>query len=194
MASLERLGLEYLDLYLLHWPVKGLSLGCWRELEGFFAEGLAKGIGVCNFSLPQLDWLMGEAQVRPMANQIELHPHLAREALAKGCLERGVAVTSYSPLARGRLSESQNLIRVASRHHKTVSQVILRWHLQKGYAPIPKAGEPARIRENLGAFDFSLPLEDMRILDRQDQGRSIFTRKLPADEDGFVIEPAPGEE
>jgi diketogulonate reductase-like aldo/keto reductase len=192
LASLERLGLDYLDLCLIHWPVAGRSLECWRDLEGLVAEGLIKGAGVSNFEEAQLERLFELAEIKPVDNQVEVHPHRSRRSLMAMCERLGVKVTAYCPLARGQLNKSQNLIRVAERLGRTVPQVILRWHLQKGRGVIPKSGDPERIRENARLFDFELTPADTRVLDRQNQDRSVLTPKFPLDSDGYVIDEAHG--
>ena len=188
LTSLERLGLDYLDSYLLHWPVSRRSLECWREIEGLMAEGLVKSAGVSNFDEAQLERIFQAAAIKPAVNQVELHPHKSRESLMAFCQSLKVAVTAYCPLARGQLIKSQNLIRIAEQLNRTVAQVILRWHVQKGRSVIPKSSDPERIRENCRIFDFELPPEHMKILDRQNQDRSVLTPKFPMDPEGWVID------
>ena len=161
----------------------------WRELEDLREEGLVGDLGVSNFSVAQLESLMAEARVAPAVNQLELHPLDTRgAALADFGRERGLATIAYAPLARGKLKKSQNLERIAQRHGKTVSHVILRWHLQRGRCVIPKSGREERIRENFDVWDFELPDEDLRIVDRQNQGRSALKAKFEVDAEGWVIE------
>ena len=155
-------------------------------------EGLAKAIGVSNFEEPQLRWLLDRVSTKPLVNQAEIHPHHSKEPLRALCLEKGVAITAYSPLARGQLNKSQNLIRVASRYSRTVPQITLRWHLQKGRSAIPKSGDPGRIRENAGIFNFELAESDVKIIDKQNQDRSVLTPKFEVDSLGFVIDEADG--
>jgi diketogulonate reductase-like aldo/keto reductase len=194
LASLERLGLGHLDLYLLHWPVSGRSQAAWEEMEGLVAEGLAKAAGVSNFELGQLERLLRESSFKPLVDQVEIHPHHSKEALAKLCRASGVEMTAYAPLARGQLNNSQNLARVAARLNRTVPQVILRWHLQKGRGVIPKSGDPGRILENSKIFDFELDEADIKILDKQNQGRSVLKPKFELDAHGYVIDEAAGSE
>jgi diketogulonate reductase-like aldo/keto reductase len=188
LASLEKLGLDYLDLYLIHWPVKGRSLRCWEELERLASDGLIRGAGVSNFEEAQLRWLLERVSTRPAVNQAEIHPHHAKEPLAALCRERGIHLTAYAPLARGQLNKSQNLIRLAVKHGRAVPQVILRWHLQKGRSVIPKSARPERILENAGLFDFTLDDSDMAVLDKQNQNRSVLAPRFPIDSLGFVID------
>jgi diketogulonate reductase-like aldo/keto reductase len=191
LAALERLGLESLDLCLLHWPVSGRTARGWEELESLVDEGLIRAAGVSNFEEGQLARLLAEGSLKPLVNQLEIHPHRTREGLAAFCRQRGVMVTAHSPLARGSLNRSRNLAAIAERLGRSVPQVILRWHLQKGRGVIPKSGDPARILENSRILDFELPEADVRILDRQNQDRSVLKWRFRTDAEGYVIDEGP---
>ncbi|MDR1657488.1 MAG: aldo/keto reductase [Deltaproteobacteria bacterium] len=186
-ASLERLGLERLDLCLLHWPVAGRTLEAWEALERLYGDGRVGAIGVCNFDQNQLKWLLGSCSFKPMVNQIELHPYLARPTLVNYCQENGIVVTAYCPLARGKIKKNQFLQKLARRHERTVAQVVLRWHFQNGVALIPKSADPGRVRENAAIFDFCLTPEEMSGLNKQDQDRSVLKPKFEFDAEGFII-------
>jgi 2,5-diketo-D-gluconate reductase A len=161
--SLERLGLEQMDLYLIHWPVptEGRTLDTWRAFERIYQEGRSRTIGVSNFRIEDLEMLEREAETQPTVNQIELHPHLPQAGLRAWHREHGIATESWSPLAQGDLLVNETIAAVATRHDRTAAQVILRWHLQLGNVVIPKSVTLSRIRENFELFDFELSDEDM---------------------------------
>jgi len=173
--SLERLGLDYMDLYLIHWPVptEGHALDTWRAFERIHGDGRSRTIGVSNFRIEDLEMLEREADMLPTVNQIELHPHLPQAELRTWHLEHGVATEAWSPLAQGDLLVNETIAAVASRHDRTPAQVILRWHLQLGNVVIPKSATPARIRENFEVFDFELDDEDMTEIAALDVGQRI---------------------
>jgi methylglyoxal/glyoxal reductase len=159
--SLKRLDMEYLDLYLVHWPVEGKYNETWRALEKLYDEDLVKAIGVSNFQQHHLEDLMKQSNEKPVINQIELHPRLSQEPLREYCLKNDIAVEAWSPIARGNLLDEPTLNHIAGKYNKTPAQIILRWHLQNGTVIIPKSVNPGRIKENSELFDFSLTLEDM---------------------------------
>jgi 2,5-diketo-D-gluconate reductase A len=173
--SLARLGLEYVDLYLIHWPVpaEGRALDTWRALERIQRDGRARTIGVSNFRVEDLEMLEREAEALPTVNQIELHPHLQQSELREWHAERGVATEAWSPLAQAELLSNATVAALASRRERTPAQIILRWHLQLGNVVIPKSVTPARIRENFELFDFELTEEDMTELAAIDVGKRI---------------------
>jgi len=173
--SLDRLGLDHVDLYLIHWPVptEGRALDTWRAFERIHEEGGARTIGVSNFRVEDLEMLEREAELRPTVNQIELHPHLQQAELRAWHEEHGIATESWSPLAQGDLLVNETISAVASRHERTPAQVILRWHLQLGNVVIPKSATPKRIRENFELFDFELSDEDMTEIAALDVGQRI---------------------
>lgn len=167
--SRRRLNLDYIDLYLIHWPVpaKDMYLDTWRALEKLYAEGKVKAIGVSNFTHEYLDRLLNEATVIPAANQVELHPRLTQERLRNYCDEQHIAVESYSPLggAGGDLLGDPILQQIGAKYGKSDAQVILRWHIQHGLIVIPKSVTPERIKQNIDIFDFALSDGDMMSID-----------------------------
>lgn len=168
-ASLERLGFEYLDLYLTHWPVPGSYEDTYRAIQRLYDEKLVRAIGVSNHHQPHLEKLLAKANTKPMVNQIELHPQLIQEPLRTFCAQQEIAVTSWSPIARGRLLDDPVLGEIAAAHDKTVAQVIIRWHLQNDLIVIPKSVTPSRILENADVYDFSLAVEDMKAINGLNQ-------------------------
>jgi 2,5-diketo-D-gluconate reductase A len=168
--SLARLGLDHVDLYLIHWPVAGSEayLDTWRALIKLKQDGRAKSIGVSNFMVPHLQRLIGETGVTPSVNQIELHPGFQQKELREFHAANGIATEAWSPLGQGTILENEELVALARKFDKTPAQVILRWHLDNGFIAIPKSVTPSRIRENLDIFDFALDAEDMRAIARLD--------------------------
>jgi 2,5-diketo-D-gluconate reductase A len=162
-SSLERLGFDYVDLYLIHWPapLTDRYVDTWKALETLAADGRARSIGVSNFHTKHLERLARETDVVPAVNQVELHPRLPQEHVRAYDSEHGIATEAWSPLARGRLLEDPVLARLAAKHGRSPAQVVLRWHLQLGNIVIPKSATPSRIRENLDVFDFDLDTDDM---------------------------------
>lgn len=173
--SLHRLGLDHVDLYLIHWPVptEGRALDTWRAFERIYEEGRSRTIGVSNFRVEDLEMLEREAATQPTVNQIELHPHLQQAELRAWHAEHGVATEAWSPLAQGELLINETIAGVAARHDRTPAQAILRWHLQLGNVVIPKSATPKRIRENFELFDFELSEEDMTEIGALDVGQRI---------------------
>ncbi|HEY4554052.1 MAG TPA: aldo/keto reductase [Bacillaceae bacterium] len=159
--SLNELNTDYIDLYLIHWPVKPKYLETWRALERLYDEKAVRAIGVSNFQIHHLEDLAANANEKPVINQVELHPRLTQEPLREYCKEHGIAVEAWSPIGRGRLLDEPTLNHIAAKHGKTSVQVILRWHLQIGNVVIPKSVRPERIRENADIFDFELSLSEM---------------------------------
>jgi len=169
-ASLARLGLEYVDLYLLHWPVAGKRLDSWRALERLHDEKRARSIGVSNFLVAHLKELLPSAKHVPAVNQIELSPFLQRADTVALCLEHGIVVEAYSPLTHGQRLGHPAVVEVARSIGRSVAQVLLRWGLQHGFVILPKSTKPARIAENGGLFDFALDDAAMRRLDALEEG------------------------
>lgn len=169
-ASLKRLKLEYVDLYLIHWPVAGLRLESWRALERLFADARARSIGVSNFLVPHLKELEGAAKVLPAVNQIELSPFLQRRETVALCRELGVALAAYSPLTRGQRLGHPLVTELAQKLERAPAQILLRWGIQHDFVVLPKSVTPARIEENGRLFDFSLAPDDMRRLDALEEG------------------------
>ncbi|MFJ5222997.1 aldo/keto reductase [Streptomyces sp. NPDC088400] len=171
-AGLAKLGLDHVDLYLIHWPTPARDryLDTWRAMEKLLADGRARAIGVSNFQPAHLQRLMDESDVVPAVNQIELHPGLQQAALRDFHAQHGIATEAWSPLAQGALLQEEAITEIAGRHEKTAAQVVLRWHLQLGNIVIPKSVTPARIRENIDVFDFELSAGDMDALGTLDRG------------------------
>ncbi|MDR1298172.1 MAG: aldo/keto reductase [Deltaproteobacteria bacterium] len=186
--SLERLRLDYLDLYLLHWPVRTRSLECWGDMERLLEDGLVKAVGVSNFRENHLAELLKIAKVRPMVNQIELHPYLTQERISACCAAQGLVVEAYSPLCRGQFKKNQFFQKMARKHGRTPAQIVLRWHFQSGRAFIPKASSPEHVCENAAIFDFVLTPEDMEGIGRQNQNRSVLKPPFEFDAEGWIVE------
>ncbi len=174
-ASLGRLGFEYVDLYLIHWPVpsEGRFVDTWRAFERIHGEGRARTIGVSNFRIEDLERLEVETEVRPTVNQIELHPRLQQAELRGWHADHGILTEAWSPLAQGELLDDETIGAIAERHGKTPAQAILRWHLQLGIVVFPKSVTPERIRENIELFDFELSDAEMAEFERLDRGERI---------------------
>ena len=170
-ASLERLGLDAVDLYLLHWP-HALRLESWRVLEQLHAEGLARSIGVSNFMVRHLDELLATASVPPAVNQIELSPFLydTRDETLRACAEEGIVVEAYSPLTKGRRLDDVTVRAIAAETGRTPAQVLIRWSLQHGFVVLPRSSNAERIAENAAVFDFALDESQMTRLDALDEG------------------------
>lgn len=169
-ASLARLGLAYVDLYLIHWPVAGLRRDSWRALERLYEEGRARAIGVSNFMVPHLEELAGIAHVPPAVNQIEVSPFLQQRDVRDWCSRKGVVVEAYSPLTKGARLAHPAVRGIAQRVERTPAQILLRWGLQKGLVVLPKSTHPDRIRENAAAFDFVLDAASLGQLDALEEG------------------------
>ena len=159
--SIKKLDLDYIDLYLIHWPVKGKYIETWKALEKLYQEGKVKAIGVSNFQVHHLKDLMANSTEKPVVNQVELHPRLIQEEVRTYCKQMDIAVEAWSPLSRGRLMDDPTLLSIGEKYSKSVAQVILRWHLQNDVIIIPKSSKPARLKENADIFDFALSTEEM---------------------------------
>lgn len=171
-ASLAKLGLDYVDLYLIHWPTPARDLypDSWRALEKLLADGRIRAAGVSNFQPAHLRRLIDAGSLVPAVNQIELHPGLQQKELRTLHAEHGIATEAWSPLAQGALLDDSALVAIAERHGKSPAQVVLRWHLQLGNVVIPKSVTPARIRANIDVFDFELSSADMEAIAGLDRG------------------------
>lgn len=163
--SLDRLKLDYIDLYLIHWPVPGCFKDTWHEMEKIYRSGRAKSIGVSNFSPQQLEELAAVSDLVPAVNQVEFHPLWNRSDILAYCQEKGIAVQAYAPLARGAYLNNSILTRIAEKYGKTTAQIGLRWCIQKGVAVIPKSSNEERIISNGQIFDFELTDIDMQLID-----------------------------
>ncbi|MFF0473243.1 aldo/keto reductase [Streptomyces sp. NPDC004284] len=174
--SLGKLGLDYVDLYLIHWPVpaKDAYVDTYRAFEKILADGRARAIGVSNFLPEHLERLIGETSVVPAVNQIELHPQLAQTESREVHAKHGIATEAWSPLGQGRgLLEVPAIVAIGRKHGRTPAQVVLRWHLQLGNVVIPKSVTPSRIRENIDVFGFELDAEDLAAIAALDENRRL---------------------
>ncbi|MFE5239021.1 MULTISPECIES: aldo/keto reductase [unclassified Streptomyces] len=175
-ASLDKLGLDYVDLYLIHWPVpvKDAYVDTYKAFERILADGRAKAIGVSNFHAEHLERLLGETSVVPAVNQIELHPQLQQAELRALHAEHGIATEAWSPLGSGKgLLEVPTVVAVARKHGRTPAQAVLRWHLQTGNVVIPKSVTPSRIAENIDVFGFELDADDLAAFAALDEGKRL---------------------
>ncbi|WP_404427447.1 aldo/keto reductase [Ureibacillus chungkukjangi] len=172
-TSLAKLDLEYLDLYLIHWPVEGKYKDAWRALETLYKESRIKAIGVSNFQIHHLEDLMKDAEIKPMINQVEYHPRLTQKEVQAFCKENGIQLEAWSPLMQGQLLDNETLQEIAGKHNKSVAQIILRWDLQNGVVTIPKSTKEHRIIENADVFDFELTNEDMKQIDGLNQNHRV---------------------
>ncbi|WP_306009427.1 aldo/keto reductase [Bacillus sp. MMSF_3328] len=178
--SLSKLGLEYVDLYLIHWPVKGKYKDTWRALEKLYKDGRVRAIGVSNFHVHHLEDLLETAEVVPMVNQVEYHPHLAQLELREFCKQKGIQLEAWSPLKQGQLLDEPVITEIAEKHKKSPAQIILRWDLQNEVITIPKSVKEHRIIENADIFDFELSSEDMEKIDALNKNE-----RVGADPDNF---------
>ncbi|MCY6958522.1 aldo/keto reductase [Clostridium brassicae] len=159
-TSIKKLGTDYLDLYLIHWP-QPLSKETWKALEKLYKEGRVKAIGVSNFLVNHLEYLLEDAEVIPMVNQVEFHPYLIQNDLIEFCEKNNIQLEAWSPLMRGKIFEIELLQELAKKYGKTIPQIVLRWDLQMGIVTIPKSVTPSRIKENSDIFDFEISKEDV---------------------------------
>ncbi len=169
-ASLGKLGLDYIDLYLIHWPEPGKRGDSWRALIELRKRGVARSIGVSNYTIAHLKELMASSDVVPAVNQVEFNPFLYQRELQEFCNVHGIALVAYCPLARAHKLNDTRLQKIAARHARTAAQIMIRWALQRGVGAIPKSSRHARIEENAKVFDFALDAEEMRQLDALDEG------------------------
>ncbi|MDT0302819.1 aldo/keto reductase [Streptomonospora wellingtoniae] len=172
-ASLERLGLEVLDLYLIHWPMpaRDTFVSSWKAMERLYAEGRVRAVGVSNFHADHLRRILGEGGLVPTVNQVELHPRLTQQELRRFDKEHDIATEAWSPLGQGQLLQDPTIAKVAEAYGKTPAQVILRWHLQIGNIAIPKSVTPERIRSNFDVFDFELSSGDVETVSGLNDGQ-----------------------
>lgn len=160
--SLKNLQTDYLDMYLIHWPVAEKFNDTWRAFEHLYKQGVVKNIGVSNFHVNHLNELLKTANVIPAVNQIELHPFLIQEELQKFCKQKNIQIESWSPIAKARVVDNKELLKIAYSHGKTNVQITLRWHIQQGLVAIPKSVNPKHIEEFAEVFDFELSEEEMK--------------------------------
>ena len=164
-TSLRKLGMEYVDLYLIHWPIRDKRKDTWMALEKIYADGRARAIGVANYLIPFLQELKGYASIVPALNQVEFSPYLYLQDLLRYCQQQGIQLQAYSPLARGERLQDPRLLALAKKYHKSAAQLMLRWDIQHGVSAIPKSVSPQRLRENVDLFDFQISDADMAIMD-----------------------------
>ena len=174
-SSLDKLGLPYVDLYLIHWPTpaRGLYVEAWHALERFAEQGLTKSIGVSNFLPEHLDRIAAESATIPAVNQIELHPEFQQREVEERCVRAGILVEAWSPIARGALVDTPAVDAIAAKYGKTVAQVTLRWHLEHGRVIIPRTVRKARMVENFDLFDFALEPAEISVLDALEAGKRV---------------------
>ena len=160
--SLANLGLDDVDMYLLHWPLNDVA-GSWKVLEGLYEEGRVKASGVCSFQKHHRETLLETAKIKPMVNQIESHPLFTQDELVRYCQEQGITVEVWGPLGQGNDLTNETIINLAEKYGKTPAQIILRWHMQRGVIAIPKSVKEHRMVENASVFDFALSEEDISL-------------------------------
>jgi methylglyoxal/glyoxal reductase len=178
--SLDRLKFDYLDLYLIHWPVHGKYIDTWRAMEELYSKKLIKAIGVSNFMEHQLENLIKNTTIIPMVNQVEFHPYLTMPELLKYCQKKKIQFEAWSPLMKGMVSNIPLLIEIAKKYKKDPVQIVLRWDLQKGIVTIPKSVHKERIKSNIDIFDFELSQEDILKIDTLNRNH-----RIGADPDNF---------
>ncbi|MBI5389855.1 aldo/keto reductase [Candidatus Woesearchaeota archaeon] len=163
--SLRKFGTDYVDLYLMHWPVTGKRLQTWKVMEQLYQQKKCRAIGVCNFTIRHLKELLGSAKVIPAVNQVEFSPFWYRKELRELCEANGIQLEGWSPLGRGRKLEDERLLKLAKKYQKKPAQLLLRWALQHEIVTIPKSSHAERIRENMQIFDFAITSADMKMMD-----------------------------
>lgn len=169
--SMERLGMDYLDLYLVHWPTAGKYKDTWRAMERIYREGRARAIGVSNFMQHHLEDLLSVAEIVPMVNQMEFHPYLVQQNLIDYCKQKKIQYEAWSPLMQGHIFDVPLMMQLADKYNKTIPQIVLRYDLQKGVITIPKSSKKERIIANADIFDFEISASDMQALDALDRGK-----------------------
>lgn len=179
--SLSRLQLDYVDLYLIHWPVPGKFLETWKALEHLYQQGKVRAIGVSNFLIHHIKEVITNCQIKPMVVQNEFHPRLVQQPLLDFCRENNIQYEAWSPLMRGRILQNETLKSIGKKHGKTAAQVVLRWDLQKGVVTIPKSVHKERIKENADIFNFTLTEQEVREIDSLDTAE-----RTGADPDDFM--------
>lgn len=170
--SMKKLDIDYLDLLLIHWPTK-LNKETWRAFESLYELGKVRAIGVCNFKIGHLEELRKTAKIMPMVNQIEVHPCFSQKEIVNYCNNYKIQVIGWSPIMKGQLLEVPLMMDLAEKYNKTIAQIALRWHIQKGIIPIPKSSHYGRIADNIDIFNFELSEEDMIKIDRLDRNETI---------------------
>jgi len=178
--SMKALGVDYIDLYLIHWPTIGKYKETWRALEKLYSDGVVKAIGVSNFHVHHLDDLLTTAEIVPMVNQVEYHPYLIQQPLTFYCAKHNIQFESWSPLMQGNITKVELLQKIARKYHKTEAQIVIRWNLQNGIVVIPKSINKDRIESNAQVFDFALTNDEIKAIDALDK-----TYRFGADPENF---------
>ena len=176
--SLNNLQVDYIDLYLIHGPNK-LNAETWRAIEHLYETGKVKAIGVCNFKVEHLEELKKTAKIMPMVNQVEIHPFSTKNNIINYCKDNNIKVVAWSPISRGRVLSNELMIDLSQKYKKSIVQIVLRWHMQKGVIPIPKSSNENRIKENIDIFDFEISSEDMKAIDSLDEGYDMSVTTPP---------------
>jgi len=171
--SMKKLATDYLDLYLVHWPVNGKYKDTWRALEKLYNDGRVKAIGVSNFLKHHLEDLLKSVEIKPMVNQVEFHPYAVQQNLIDFCKSQHIQFEAWSPLMQGKIFNSKHLNDLAAKYGKTTAQIVLRWDLQKGVITIPKSVRKEMIISNADLFNFELTVEDMKSIDQLDQNKRV---------------------
>lgn len=180
-VSRKKLGFDYIDLYLVHWPVKGKTKDTWKALEKLYKEGYVRAIGVSNFHIHHLEELIGVCEVKPMVNQVEYHPLLTQQELRQYCKSQRIQLEAWRPLMKGNL-DHPTLLQLGEKYQKSPAQIVLRWDLQNDVVTIPKSVNKQRIAENASIFDFELSAEDMEKINRMNRNE-----RFGADPDDFDL-------
>ena len=176
--SLNNLQVDYIDLYLIHWPNK-LNAETLRAFEHLYETGKVKAIGVCNFKVEHLEELKKTAKIMPMVNQVEIHPFSTKNNIINYCKDNNIKVVAWSPISRGRVLSNGLMIDLSQKYKKSIVQIVLRWHMQKGVIPIPKSSNENRIKENIDLFDLEISSEDMKAIDSLDEGYDMSVSTPP---------------
>jgi diketogulonate reductase-like aldo/keto reductase len=170
--SIKKLGVDYLDLYLIHWPNK-LNSETWRAFEDLYKEGKVRAIGVCNFKIGHLEELKKTAKIMPMVNQIEIHPCKTQKETIEYCNENNIQVVAWGPIMRGKIFSLPLMLELSEKYNKSIAQITLRWHIQNGVIPIPKSSNEERIKANIDIFDFDISSEDIKKIDELNVNEDI---------------------
>lgn len=176
--SLKNLQVDYIDLYLIHWPNK-LNTETWKAFEHLYESGKIKAIGVCNFKQKHLEELIKNSKMKPMVNQVEMHPINQKNELIDFCKKNDIQLIAWSPIMRGKIFDNEFMINLSKKYNKSIAQIVLRWHMQRGIVPIPKSSNESRIKENLDVFDFEISEEDMMKIALLDEGYNASVTGIP---------------
>jgi methylglyoxal/glyoxal reductase len=168
--SCNLLGLDYVDLYLMHWPIKGKRAETWRAMERLYEDGAVRAIGVCNFALPFLKEMEDYAHIVPMVNQCELSPYLFSKDLVEACWAKNILMQAWSPIVRGKRFDDPKLLKIAQKYDKSPAQMLIRWGLEHRFSTIPKSSSKERLLENFEALNFSISQDDLALMDGFDEG------------------------